>query len=197
MTGLTLYRSDEGKRLELLREIAPTAVAAGRASSTNGGTAARRTAIPSADVLEQIAREQFGFEVEYFQVDSLEDARKRLPRTREARGDGRLVCAAHAARFRPSRGGRPRASATCESPPIYSLSHVHASSGGLVSYQSVFEDPFASWAKMLALILDGFPAGEIPIERPQAFELAVNVKAAREQGIAIPKSILLRATNFY
>jgi ABC-type uncharacterized transport system substrate-binding protein len=50
---------------------------------------------------------------------------------------------------------------------------------------------------MISLILDGFPPGEIPVERPRAYELALNVKAARDQGIAIPKSILLRATHFY
>ena len=69
--------------------------------------------------------------------------------------------------------------------------------GGLISYQQTFENPFATWATMLRLILDGFPPGEIPVERPKVFELALNVKAAREQGIPIPKSILLRATHFY
>jgi putative ABC transport system substrate-binding protein len=50
---------------------------------------------------------------------------------------------------------------------------------------------------MLGLVLDGFPPGEIPVERPKIFELAINVKTAREQGIAIPRSLLLRATDFY
>ncbi len=42
-------------------------------------------------------------------------------------------------------------------------------------------------------ILKGTKPGELPIVQPSIFELAVNLKTAREIGVKVPQSILLRA----
>jgi putative tryptophan/tyrosine transport system substrate-binding protein len=42
-------------------------------------------------------------------------------------------------------------------------------------------------------VLGGVSPAEIPIERPKAFELAVNARAARELGIRLPDALLKRA----
>ena len=193
LTGFTYYRSDEEKRLELLREIAPKSVRLGVVVDEwwDRGPEYRH---PSSRVLERTAREKFGFDVRFFRVDSMDEV-KRLSRNPAARAIDvwyvPIVASGfdHPAEF-------TRAMAALRRPVIYNLT-LFAQMGGLISYQQVFENPFATWATMLGLILGGFPPGEIPIERPKVFELAVNVKAAREQGITIPKSILLRATDFY
>jgi putative tryptophan/tyrosine transport system substrate-binding protein len=48
-------------------------------------------------------------------------------------------------------------------------------------------------ARLVARVLRGQPAGNLPIEQPTRFELVVNLKAAKALGITIPQSVLLRA----
>ena len=46
---------------------------------------------------------------------------------------------------------------------------------------------------MVASILRGSKAGEIPMEQPTTYELAINAKTAKALGVTIPPSLLTRA----
>ena len=42
-------------------------------------------------------------------------------------------------------------------------------------------------------ILKGTAVGELPVERPTKFELAVNLRTAKLLGLELPRSLLVRA----
>jgi putative ABC transport system substrate-binding protein len=70
--------------------------------------------------------------------------------------------------------------------------------GGTLAYEARLQDPFGIWARQLRLILAGVPAGVIPIEQPQSFEIAVNLDGSEEYPALRPsKAILERATHIY
>lgn len=68
-----------------------------------------------------------------------------------------------------------------------------ADAGGLMAYGPHLSSMFRQAGGVMGKVLLGARPGEIPIERPTRFELAVNLKTARALGIAIPRSLLLRA----
>ena len=65
--------------------------------------------------------------------------------------------------------------------------------GGLMSYSPSSAENYRRAAGFIDKILRGTKAGDIPVEQPTKFELAVNMKTAKAMKIAIPQSLLLRA----
>jgi putative ABC transport system substrate-binding protein len=65
--------------------------------------------------------------------------------------------------------------------------------GGLASYAANFYGLGRQAARLVDKILKGAQPGDVPVEQPTKFELAINLKAAKALGITIPQSILLRA----
>jgi putative ABC transport system substrate-binding protein len=74
-------------------------------------------------------------------------------------------------------------------PAVYSVS-VFARDGGLLSYGADVVDGAASYVDR---ILRGEKPGDLPVQFPTKFEMAVNLKTAKALGLAVPPSILLRA----
>jgi len=69
--------------------------------------------------------------------------------------------------------------------------------GGLMSYSAAFEDPVQRIAAMARSVLEGYPVGDLPVERPQAFRLAINTTAWSRFSPPPPRSVLMLATDFY
>jgi putative ABC transport system substrate-binding protein len=67
--------------------------------------------------------------------------------------------------------------------------------GRLMSYGANIEEMYRQAATQVAKLLRGAIPNELPVEQPNTFELAVNLKPAKEIGLEIPTSILLRATE--
>ena len=76
-------------------------------------------------------------------------------------------------------------------PAIY-LFYQYVEAGGLLSYGPAGQ-LFPRAAGFVDKILRGAKPGELPIEQPTTFELAVNLKTAKALGLTVPQSILIRA----
>jgi len=69
----------------------------------------------------------------------------------------------------------------------------YVEAGGLLSYGADFFAMHRQAATQVAKILKGAKVGDIPIEQPNRFEFAVNLRTAKTIGITLPTSILLLA----
>jgi putative ABC transport system substrate-binding protein len=68
-----------------------------------------------------------------------------------------------------------------------------AAAGGLVAYGVSFHDMYRRAAYFVDKILKGTKPGDLPVQQATKFEVVVNLKTAKEMGITIPTSLLLRA----
>ena len=65
----------------------------------------------------------------------------------------------------------------------------------MLSYGVDPADTFRRAAAYVDRILRGEKPGDLPVQFPTKFEMAVNLKTAKVLGLTVPPSILLRATE--
>ena len=71
----------------------------------------------------------------------------------------------------------------------------YAEAGGLMSYGHNLRENYRRAATYVDKIFKGASPGDLPVEQPTTFELAVNLKTAKALGIKVPQIILIQATK--
>jgi putative tryptophan/tyrosine transport system substrate-binding protein len=77
-------------------------------------------------------------------------------------------------------------------PAVYVASLI-VRDGGLLSYEPDRVDIWRRSAAYVDRILRGAKPGDLPVQLPLKYEMAVNLKTAKALGLTVPQSILLRA----
>jgi putative tryptophan/tyrosine transport system substrate-binding protein len=77
-------------------------------------------------------------------------------------------------------------------PAIYTVSE-NPDAGGLMSYGTNFHELWRRAATYVDKILKGAKPIDLPVEQPTKFEFVINLKAAKQIGLAIPPNVLARA----
>jgi putative ABC transport system substrate-binding protein len=77
--------------------------------------------------------------------------------------------------------------------PAVALFREFTEAGGLMSYGPNLPEAFRRCGVYVAKILSGAKAADLPIERPEKFELVINAQTAKVLGLRLPDSLVRRA----
>lgn len=173
-----------GKRLELLKEIVPKATRVGVLFDS-------RSRAGDAHVKEaQAAAPRLNLALQLLGVTEPADLEQAFRAAHDASADALFIVGigmmnSHRSRIVALAGG-------ARLPAIYSnLEFV--GDGGLIGYAPDTVEQFRRAAGYVEKVLKGVKPGDLPIQQPTKFELAINLKTAKAIGVTIPKSILGRA----
>jgi putative ABC transport system substrate-binding protein len=184
VTGVTLVAGTllAGKRLELLKEMAPRvkriAVLITDESGSKSQLAEAQKAAPSLGVRLLV-------------VEARHADYEKAFATMVAQRAGALFVVSSPILFRDRKRIIDLA-AKHRLPAIYEWSE-HTEEGGLMAYGSNLSGLYRRVAAYVDRIFKGANPAELPVEQPTVFELTVNRRTARALGLTIPPAILARA----
>jgi putative tryptophan/tyrosine transport system substrate-binding protein len=183
ITGVAVNASDmAGKRVQLLKDLVPTlrrvAMMSHPPHPTN--TVQLRGAEAAARAL--------GVHLEVVQVRGADDFAAALKALRGIDG----VLHADTPLFVTHRARLVDAVAASRLPSIHPA-RAYVEAGGLMSYGPNLPDVWRRAGAYVDKILKGAKPGDLPVEQPTTFELAINNRTARAIGLTIPPSLVLQA----
>ena len=185
VTGITnLTRELGGKRLELLVEAVPnTARVAVLYESANPGSLRELK-----EILPAAAR-ALGLTVRSWEIPDADGFEKVFAALNKERPDGLYVTTSPlmTANVKRSAGFALKS----RLPSVGSNTYLDA--GGLMSYDTNIADSQRRVAVYVDKILKGSKPGDLPVEQPTKFEVAMNLKTAKQIGVTIPPNVLARA----
>lgn len=186
VTGNSFVSPDlAGKRLQLLREVLPSARKVALLHS------AAHASTLSAEVQASTAgAAALGLRVDAYAVESAEMLARRFAQFGRDRPDAVLVLGD--LKMVAYRDLLIENAAHHRLPIVAGWADI-VRAGALLSYSPDFNALFRRAAHQVDNILKGSRPGDLPVEQPTHFQLVVNLKTARALGIALPPSVLMRA----
>ena len=185
ITGTTIISSTlVAKRLELVRELLPNARNVAFLLNADNTTHEHQLAEAKA------AGQRLGLDVSAYAVrgsDAFPAAFARMAVAREE-----VLVLAEDAFFVSERVKLAALAQQARLPAVYGQ-RTSVEDGGLISYGPSIEDAYRNAGAYVERILKGARPAELPIDQPSRFELVVNVRTANALGLAVPRTLLLRA----
>jgi putative ABC transport system substrate-binding protein len=183
ITGTSFNAAElAGKRLELLRELVPTARRVAVLSHPPYHTNA--TQIKEAEV----AARTLGMQLEPVLIRDPNDFEAAFNAVHGA--DGLLQ--PDMPFFNTHRARVVALAARSRTPAIYGFRSM-VEAGGLMSYGPDVPDLHRRAATYVDKILKGARPGDLPVDQPAKFEFVINTRTAKALGLTMPPSLLLRA----
>jgi len=186
ITGLTL-RSRElgGKRLELLKEAVPKIARVAVLYD-----AASPGIVPEVKEVLPVAARALGLTIQPWETRNVDDFDRVFAAMGKQRPDGLLVAGGRLMSDNQKRivGFALKNRLPSTYPYIEAVD-----AGGLMYYGADLADSYRRVAYFVDKILKGAKPGDLPVERPTKFELAINLKTAKQIGLMIPQKVLGRA----
>ena len=183
ITGVAVNASDmAGKRVELLKELVPTAKRVAILSHPSHPTNAVQ--LQGAEA----AARTLGVHLKVVPVGSADDFAPALKALRGIEG----VLHPDTPLFVTHRARLVDAVAASRLPAVHPA-RVYVEAGGLMSYGPDVPDLWRRAAAYVDKILKGVKPGDLPVEQPTTFELVINNRTAKAIGLTIPPSLVLRA----
>jgi len=185
VTGGTLLQAELSlKRLELLKEMVPALSRA--ALLWNAGN----PAYVRAWTQSQGAAQTLGVALQRYEVRGLTDFKGAFAAMVQQRPDA-LVVLEDALTIQHRKEIINLAIKNHLPSSFFAKEAVEA--GGLMSYGASWPDAFHRGAIIVDKILKGAKPGDLPVEQPTKFELAINLKTAKALRLKVPPSILATA----
>ena len=185
ITGLSLLLPElGGKRLALMREAAPKVSHV--AVLWNPNNAAKPIEWRST----QAAAEALGMQVTSFEVREPADFAPAFAAIAKAGANGLIPLADPL-----TRGHRRHVAEFAARNRLPTIAELRdfVEAGALMSYGPDLLDLWRQAATFVDKILKSAAPGNLPVEQPTKFDLAVNLKTAKVLGLTIPHSVLVRA----
>jgi putative ABC transport system substrate-binding protein len=185
ITGLSTHAPEiSGKQLELLKEIVPklSQVAVFGTSTIPGHALSLREI--------GLAAGAFNIQLQYLDVLSPRDIETAFRAVSKGRADALIVLGG--AVLNSERTLILEFAVKRRLPAIYTGSTI-SDAGGLMSYGVSVTDLTRRAAIYVDKILKGAKPADLPVEQPTKFELAINLKTAKQIGLTIPPNVLARA----
>ncbi len=185
VTGVSvLVNALLGKRLELLRELVPTARSVGFVVNPKNPNAESDTR----DV--QAAARALGEQIHVVSASSESEVEPAFASLVQQRVAALLVAPDT---FLTSRRDQLVALAARHALPAIYANREAVVAGGLISYGTRSTDVIRQAGIYVGRILKGAKPADLPVVQPTKFELVINLKTAKALGLEVPPTLLARA----